>query len=61
MAGSIASVVDIVSDKSINEIAAGYGVHPQQVRAWRRKFLERMHLAFEKDRNTVALGSCEGV
>jgi len=48
-------------DRSINEIAAEYGIHPQQVRAWKREFLERMHLAFEKDRNTVALGSCEGV
>ena len=42
-------------DRSINEIAAEYGVHPQQVRAWKREFLEKMHLAFEKDRDTAAL------
>ena len=42
-------------DRSINEIAAEYGVHPQQVRAWKREFLEKMHLAFEKDRDTVVL------
>jgi len=42
-------------DRSINEIAAEYGIHPQQVRAWKREFLEKMHLAFEKDRDTVAL------
>ncbi len=42
-------------DRSINEIAAEYGVHPQQVRAWKKEFLEKMHLAFEKDRDTVAL------
>ena len=42
-------------DKSINEIASEYGIHPQQVRAWKREFLEKMHLAFEKDRNTVVL------
>ena len=45
----------VKADKSINEIAAEYGVHPQQVRAWKREFLEKMHLAFEKDRDTVAL------
>ena len=42
-------------DRSINEIAAEYGVHPQQVRAWKRKFMEKMHLAFEKDKDTVTL------
>ena len=32
-------------DKSINEIASEYGIHPQQVRAWKREFL----------RNTVTI------
>jgi len=45
----------VKADRSINEIAAEYGVHPQQVRAWKREFLEKMHLAFEKDRDMVAL------
>jgi len=31
-------------DRSINEIAAEYGIPPQQVRAWKREFLEKMHL-----------------
>ena len=42
-------------DRSINEIAAEYGIHPQQVRAWKREFLERVHLAFGKDRDTATL------
>ena len=42
-------------DRSISEIASEYGVHPQQVRAWKREFLEKMHLACEKDKDTVAL------
>ena len=42
-------------DRSINEIATECGVHPQQVRAWKREFLEKIHLAFEKDKDTVAL------
>jgi len=42
-------------DKNINEIASEYGVYPQQVRIWKREFLEKMHFAFEKNRGTVAL------
>ena len=42
-------------DRSINEIAAEYGIHPQQARAWKREFLEKIPLAFEKDRDTVTL------
>jgi len=42
-------------DKSISEIASEYGVHPQQVRSWKREFLGKMYLAFEKDRDTLEL------
>ena len=42
-------------DKSISEIASEYGVHSQQVRSWKREFLEKMHLAFEKDKDTLSL------
>ncbi len=42
-------------DRNISEIASEYGVHPQQVRAWRREFLEKMHFVFENDRGTAAL------
>ena len=42
-------------DKSISEIASKYGIHPQQVRTWKREFLEKMHLAFERDRDTLEL------
>ena len=36
-------------DKTISQIASEYGIHPQQVRAWKKEFLENMHLAFEKE------------
>ena len=45
----------VKADRSINEIASEYGVHPQQVRTWKREFLEKMHLAFERDRDTLYL------
>ena len=36
------------ADKTISQIASEYGLHPQQVRAWKRGFLENIHLVFEK-------------
>ena len=42
-------------DRNITEIASEYGIHPQQIRAWRREFLEKMHLVFENDRGTVVI------
>ncbi len=33
----------------------GRGVPDQQVRTWKREFLEKMHLAFERDRDTLEL------
>ena len=42
-------------DKSISEISSEYGIHPQQVRTWKKDFLEKMHLAFERDRDTLYL------
>ena len=42
-------------DRNITEIASEYGIHPQQVRAWKREFLEKMHLVFENDRGTAVI------
>ena len=39
----------IKGDKTISQIASEYGIHPQQVRAWKKEFLENMHLVFEKE------------
>ena len=36
-------------DKTISQIASEYGIHPQQVRIWKKEFLENMHLVFEKE------------
>ena len=36
-------------DKTISQIASEYGIHPQQVRIWKREFLENLHLVFEKE------------
>ena len=30
----------IREEKTINEIASHYGIHPQMVRAWKREFLK---------------------
>ncbi len=38
-------------ENTIAEIASKYGVHPQQVRAWKREFLEKMHLSFESSKD----------
>ena len=37
------------ADKTISQIASEYGLHPQQVRAWKKEFLENIHLVFEKE------------
>ena len=42
-------------DRNITEIASEYGIYPQQVRAWKREFLEKMHLVFENDRGTAVI------
>ncbi|MHC1568779.1 MAG: transposase [Candidatus Syntropharchaeia archaeon] len=39
----------IKGDKTISQITSEYGIHPQQVRAWKKEFLENMHLVFEKE------------
>ena len=42
-------------EKTISEIASEYGVHPQQVRMWRKEFLENLHLVFEKSKESKEL------
>ena len=42
-------------DKTITQIASEYGIHPQQVRAWKKEFLENLHLVFEKENQTKEL------
>ena len=39
----------VKADKTISQIASEYGIHPQQVRAWKKEFLENPHLVFEKE------------
>ncbi|MCD6591310.1 MAG: transposase [Candidatus Aenigmarchaeota archaeon] len=36
-------------DKTISQIASEYGIHPQQVRAWKKEFLKNIHVVFEKE------------
>ena len=36
-------------DKTTAQIASKYGLHPQQVRIWKKAFLENLHLVFEKE------------
>ncbi len=37
----------IREEKTINEIASHYGIHPQMVRAWKREFLKNASRVFE--------------
>ncbi|MCD6449104.1 MAG: transposase [Thermotogaceae bacterium] len=45
------------ADKTISQIASEYGLHPQQVRAWKKEFLENIHLVFEREDITKKLKS----
>ena len=45
------------ADKTISQIASEYGLHPQQVRAWKREFLKNIHLVFEKEDQAKKLKS----
>ncbi len=38
----------IKGEKTISQIAAEYGIHPQQVRDWRRQFLSKCHVVFDE-------------
>ena len=39
----------IKETKTLNQIAAQFDVHANQVSAWKKEMLEKMHLIFEKD------------
>ena len=45
----------IKGEKTINEIASEHGIHPQQVRSWKREFLKKSHLVFESSNETERL------
>ena len=41
----------IRENETINEIAQKYGVHPIQVRKWKKELLDNAEIAFEKNMN----------
>jgi len=45
----------IREEKTINEIASHYGIHPQMVRAWKREFLKNASKVFEDQQETQRL------
>ncbi len=47
----------IKADKTISQIASEYGIHPQQVRNWRKQFISKSHLIFERGKDTTRLES----
>lgn len=47
----------VKADKTISQIASEYGLHSQQVRAWKREFLKNIHLVFEKEDQAKKLKS----
>ena len=45
----------IREEKTINEIASHYGIHPQMVRAWKREFLKNAAKVFEDQKELQRL------
>ncbi len=45
----------IREERTINEIASQYGIHPQMVRAWKREFLRNAAKVFEDQQETKRL------
>jgi putative transposase len=44
----------VKGDKTINEIAGEYGVHPTQIQQWKRQLLEELPNIFSKKRANKA-------
>ena len=40
----------IKGEETTSEIGSRYGIHPGQVRAWKKEFLEKASLVFDSDR-----------
>ena len=45
----------IREEKTINEIASQYGIHPQMVRVWKKEFLKNASKVFEDQQETQRL------
>ncbi len=45
----------IKEERTINEIASRYGIHPQLVRSWKREFLQNASKVFETKEETQRL------
>ena len=45
---AMVAIEAIKAEKTISQIATEYGIHPQQVRDWRRHFLSKCHLVFDE-------------
>jgi transposase len=43
-------------DESVAELARRFGLHPNQIYTWKREFLERAALVFERDAGAAASG-----
>lgn len=44
-------VIEAIKGEEItSEIGSRYGIHPGQVRAWKKEFLEKASLVFDSDR-----------
>ena len=38
----------IEAEKTISQIATEYGIHPRQVRDWKKEFLSKCHVVFDE-------------
>jgi transposase len=46
-------------DESVAELARRFGLHPNQIYTWKREFIERAALVFERDAGAAAAVSGE--
>jgi len=59
-ARKIAAPLEVLREQLVlNEAAAGYGINPNQLAAWRREFLERAPTIFDKTKQERSLRQTE--
>jgi transposase-like protein len=53
-------VLEVLQEQlSLSEVAAGYGINPNQLATWKREFLERAPAIFDKTKQERSLRQAE--
>ena len=51
----------VKNEKTVNQIASEYAIHPGQVSEWKKQLLENANLLFQGKRTTKTQEACENV